>query len=350
MQAEVLAEVPGPHSGHPHRRQRRDLVQAHLHELAGDDRIEVRVVRAGAVPGLQQGYRLVQVVHHGRVVVEEHGVHGPRHRERLLVRVAVDVHVDVAVPVGRGHARQRVEIRLPLEVTVEPVGDLVAAVRLGDRVDEHQHPLAYAADHRLLRDGDPVGELHAHLAAAGLVGVQAAVEVVDRPRRGDDRLGLLGAGAARVGEGGRRPLEPRQIADTGLVRDRDQDDVASLLRPADRLDMHAGGRRRQRPYVRLDRPGVRQLPGGADQVAEPLRGGRDGVRRGHVRHPRAQEARLRREAGDPLHRARLGGVRVGGARGSRRRGGAGEGQGEDRKAKGTIHRAAPLRCLSYQAM
>ena len=60
---------------------------------------------------------------------------------------------------GGDCARQRVAIRLALEVPVEPLDLLVAPVRVGDRVDEHDQVLADALDHRLLGDRQPIGQL-----------------------------------------------------------------------------------------------------------------------------------------------------------------------------------------------
>ncbi len=332
--AEPLAEVPGPHTGHPHRRHRRHLVEAHLEELAGDDGVEVRVVGAGAVPRLEQGDRLVEVVDHRRVVLVEHVVDGTRHAESLLVGVAVDVDVHVLVPVRRRLAGQRLVVGLPFQVAVEPVGHLVATVGLRDRVDQDHHVLPDGLDHRLLRDGQPVRQLHPHLGAAGLVGVETAVEVVDRAGASDDPLGLLRVRAARVRERRGRCLEALEIADARLVGDGHEDDLAPLLGLADGLDVDAWRGRGQRADIRLDLGGVGQLACGPDDVAEEARGRRHRRGRGNVGHPRVQEARLGREAGDGLDRPGLRRVgRVGRV--------GGEGRRRDRKGCHHEHPGAP---------
>jgi hypothetical protein len=269
--AEPLTEVPRPHTRHPERRHRPYLLEREGEHLADDYRIDVRVERAGAVPGLEQGDRLVQVVHHRRVVLEEHPVHGARRGERLLVRVAVDVDEDVAAPVRRGLARQAVVVGAAREVAMEPVGHLVAAVRLGHRIDEDQHLLPDVADHRLLGDRQPIGEFHGHLGAARLVGVQAGIEVVDRPRAGDDPLRLVRSRRPRIRQRRRGRFQPRQVADARLVGDHDEQDVAAFFRLTDRLDVDARRGARQLAHVALDGGRMRQLAGRADDVPEKHR-------------------------------------------------------------------------------
>ena len=306
-----LAEAPGPDARHAERRQALDLVERGLEPLGDRDRIEVHVVRAGAVPRVEQRDRLVEVVHGRRVVVVEHPVDGLRQLQGLLVRVAVVVVEDVEAPVRRRSLGQVLPVGLALEVAVEPVDGLVPAVGLRDRVDENDQVLADVADHRLLGDGEPVGELHHHLRAAGLGRVEPRVEVVDRPRRRDDLLGRLRARDPGVGEGRRRGLEPVEVPDPLLVGDRHEQDLAALFRLPDHLDTHAGRRLRERPEVAVDLGRAGELPFGSGHVAEKLRRRRHGRRGGDVRHPGAQEARLGRELRDRLGRARLGHVRRG---------------------------------------
>ena len=290
VQAPGLAVAPRPDAGHAERRQRLHLVERGLEPLVDRDRIEVDVVRPRAVPGVQQRDRLVQVVHDLRVVLVEHPVHGLRDLQRLLVRVAVVVVEDVVAPVRRRHLRQVLVVRLALEVAVEPVDHLVAAVGLGDRVDEHDHVLADLLDHGLVRDRQPVGELHDHLGAAGLRRVEAGVEVVDRPRRRDDLLGLLGRGPARVGERGGRLLQAVEVGDPLLVGDRDEQDLAPLLRLPDDLDPDAGRGLRELAEVAVDLRRSRELSRGPGDVAEVLRRRRHGGRGRHVGDPGIAEA------------------------------------------------------------
>ena len=280
-------------------------------ERGEDDGIEVRVVGPGAVPGLQQRDALVQVVDHLRVVVEEHALDGARGLERELVGVAVDVHERVAAPVGRRLARQARVVRAALQVAVEPVGRLVAAVRVGHRVDEDDHVLADAADARIVRHGQPIGQLHQHLRAARLVRVQGAVEEIEGTRAGDDGFRLRGIRSSRVGQGGGGGLEPGQVADAGLVRDHRQQDVAALLGAADRL--HADARRGagERTVVGVDAGAARELSGRAGDVPQEIGRGRH---RGRFRDgcdPRAEEPRVGRESGDGFAASGLGRVRRG---------------------------------------
>ena len=72
------------------------------------------------------------------------------------MRVAVVVVEDVVAPVRRRHLGQVLVVGLALEVAVEPVDHLVAAVGLGDGVDEDDDVLADLLDHRL-RSRRPAG-------------------------------------------------------------------------------------------------------------------------------------------------------------------------------------------------
>ena len=308
--AERLAELPGPDARHPHAGHRRHLVQAHLEEFVRDDRIEVRVVRARAVPGLQQRDAFVQVVDDGRVIAEEHPVHGARERFGLLMRVAIGVHEHVLAPVGRRLPRQGGIVGLALEEPVEPVGHLVAAVRVRHRVDQDDDARPDLPDHRLIGDRQPVRQLHHHLGAAGFVGVQRRVEVVNGSGAGDDPIGVGRRRSAWIGQRGRGRLQAIEIADACFVGDGHEQDVPSLFGPADRLHVHPRRRLGQRPEVAVDLLRVRQVAGGAGDVPEVV--GRRGHRGrlGDVAHPRADESRLGREAGNRVDRAWLRRVRT----------------------------------------
>ena len=308
VQSPRLAESPGPDARHAEGRERLDLVERGLEPLPDRDRVQVRVVRARAVPDVEERDRLVQIVHGLRVVVVKHPVHGLGQLQRLLMRVAVVVVEDVVPPVGRRPLRKVVVVGLALQVPVEPVDGLVPAVRLGDRVDQDDQVLADVLDHRLLRDGQPVRQLHDHLGAAGLGRVQAGVEVVDRPRRRDDLLGGLGRRFPRVGEVRGRGLQAVEALDPFLVRDGDEQDLAALLGLADDVDLDAGRGLGQRAEVTVDLARARELPGRAHDVAEELRRRRHGRGGGHVGDPRAREPRLRRELRDRFDRAGLGDV------------------------------------------
>ena len=132
---EGLAEIPGPHPGHAEAGHGLHFVKAQFQHFVEGDRIDVGVVRAGAVPGHEQRDALMQVMNHRRMPVEEHPCHGLRGFERQLVRVAVAVHEGVFRPVGRRTAGQRGRIRLALEIAVEPLHHLVAAVGIEHRID-----------------------------------------------------------------------------------------------------------------------------------------------------------------------------------------------------------------------
>ncbi len=304
--AEALSEVPRPHPGHPLGRHRAHLVEAHLQKLAEHDGIEVRVVGAGSVPRHEKGNRLVEVVDHRRVVVEEHVVNGAAQRFGLLMGVAIGVHEDVFPPVGRGLARQRIIVGLPFEIALEPVDHLVAPVGVRDGVDQHDELLAHVADHGLLGDGETVGELHDHVRAHALVGVDRGVEVVDGSGPGEDALRLLGRSPARVGEKGGRPLQFVEPADPVFIGDGREEDLPVLFGMPDHLHLYPGGSAGELPEVAVDLGGARELARRAGDVPEIIAWRWHRRRVGNVGDPGAQESGLGGEARDLLDRPRLG--------------------------------------------
>ncbi len=71
------------------------FVKTHFQEFAVGNRIDVGVVRAGAVPGHQERRTFVQIVHHRGMPLVKHAVDGFGGLMRLLVRVAIDIHKGV---------------------------------------------------------------------------------------------------------------------------------------------------------------------------------------------------------------------------------------------------------------
>jgi hypothetical protein len=231
-------------------------------------------------PGLEERDGLMEVVDDRRMVIEEHLGHGLRRLEGHLVGVAVVVMKDVVAPVGRRFRRQAVVVGLAFHVAIEPVDLLVAAVGLRAGIDQDEDAPADLPDHRLVGDGQAVGQLHDHLGRAQLRRVEGAVEVEDGPGRGDEGLGGLGRRPARIGESGRGGLELVEIADAVFVGHGGQDDVPALLAPADRLDPDAGRGLGQLAEVAVDLGGRGEFARRAHGVAEILRRRRHGRRIG----------------------------------------------------------------------
>ena len=162
-----------------------DFVEAHREEFGVGDGIDVGVVGAGAVPGHHERRAFVQVVDDGGMPLVEHAVHGFGGFVGLLVGVAVDVDEGVLRPVGRRLAGERVAVGFAFEIAVEPVDHFVAAVGVGDGVDEDDDFFADAADHGLLGNREAVGEFDHGFGRSGFVGVEGGVEVIDGARGGD---------------------------------------------------------------------------------------------------------------------------------------------------------------------
>ncbi len=93
---EVVAEIPGPHPGHAEGGERGDLVKAHFQALIIAYGIDVIVDRPRAVPGDEQRHAFMQIVHHRRMPVEEHALHGLGGLVRELNGIAVDVDHRIA--------------------------------------------------------------------------------------------------------------------------------------------------------------------------------------------------------------------------------------------------------------
>ena len=224
------------------------------------------------------------------------------------MRVAIDVHERVLRPVRRRQARQRVAICLALEEPIEPFDDFVAPIGVRHRVDQHDQVLAHALDHRLLRDGQPVGQLQHGFRGAGFVRMQGGVEIVDRPCARDDLLGCCGIRLARIGQRGSVFLQLIERLDALLVRNRQQHDVAPFLRAADREDLDARRSRGEGARVAVRRRGIDQLARRAGNPFEERARRRHRGGGGERRDPGRQELRRGRGLCDLLGRARLGAV------------------------------------------
>ena len=306
----VVPEIPGRHPRHAETGHRRDFVKTHGEALVIADRIDVLVGGIGTVPGHEQRDALVQIVNHDRVPFEEHAAHRLRRRVRELVGIAIDVDHRVLRPVGRRLARQIREHRSALEKSIEPFDLLVASVRVHDGVHQDDQILAHAPDHRLIGNGEPVRELQHRLRRAGFIGVQTGVQVVERPRRGDEPFGARVVGGARIRQRGVRRLVLVEITNPHLVGDRDHENVAALLGTPDGEHSHARRGGRQRAQVRLGLGGIDELTGCAGDASEKLPGGRDGRRGRQIGHPGRRKSRLGRRIGDLFHRAGFHRIRV----------------------------------------
>ena len=306
----AVAEIPGADSGHPEAGHGFDLVKAQRQEFAEGDGVDVGIVGTGAVPGHEQRHALVQVVHDHGMPIEEHPADGLGGLVRELVRIAVDVHERVLGPVRRRLPRQRVPVRPALEIPVEPLDLLVAAVRIGYRIDENDHLLAYPANHGLIGNGEPISEFQHRLRGARLIRMQRCVEIIERPGLRNQRVGGFGSGRPGFGERRHRRFERRELLDAAFVGHRDEEDFAPLLGAADGEDLDARRRGRKRTAIGVSLRGIDQLPRSPGDPPEVGlgRGHRGGCR--HVGHPGRGESGVRGRRGDGLHGARLG--RVGG--------------------------------------
>ncbi len=305
----IVAKIPSPYARHAEAGQCRNLVEAHFQALVVGERVDVFVGRSRAVPSDQQRDAFVQIVHDGRMPVEEHALDRLGRLMGQLSGISIDVDECVLGPVGRRLPRQRRTIGFPFQEPVEPFDLLVAAVRIRHRIDEHDQVLADPPDHRLLGNSQAIGELQHCLGGARLVGVQTGIEIVNRPSFLDEPLRRRQIRLAGIGECRGSRLQALQIRNSLLIGDGEQHDVAALLGAPD--GEHPDARR-----CRGERAAVGVGGGGVDQFARCPRdsmqkrarrwNGRGGRQ---VRNPRREESRFGGGRGDFGAGGGIGGVR-----------------------------------------
>ena len=239
---------------------------------------------------------------------EKEILHRLGERQHPLMCVAVVVVEDVLAPIWRRGFREPVVVRFAFEIPVEPLGHAVAAVRLRNRVDQHHELFPDLGDLRSLGHRQPIGQLHEHLRAAGLGGVDGAVEVVDRSRitQGVFETGLVAAPG--VGEQGRGLTEPVDLVHSGLVGNDCHDDVAPFLGGAYGLHPYPRRSLGQRPQVAVDLFRVAELARDAHDVAQIVGRRRHRGRLRDIAHPGARKTLLGGGGRDGLDRTGLGGV------------------------------------------
>ena len=196
-------EAVRPHPGHAVAGQPGHLEVREPRQLAVDDGVEQGVLRRLAAERVEEGHRLVQVVHDGGMPLQVPIEHVP-HAPLRVVDVAVVVVEDVLPPVRRS-ADAVVLVGDVDQVPVVPVDVAVAPVGLGGGNHGHDDVPADAVVERPLLDREPVGQLHQHFGRSRLAAVQAGHQDVDRLGPGDDRPRLGLAQPAGVREPGEVP-------------------------------------------------------------------------------------------------------------------------------------------------
>src|SRR5208283_963201 len=176
----------------------------------------------------------------GGMPVEEHARDGLGGFLRELVSVAIDVYENVFSPIGRSFAREGGAIVFALEVAIEPLDLFVAAVRIGDRVDKDDEIFADAANHRLIGNGEAIGEFEDGFSGTSFVGMEGSIEIVDGARGGDEFFGGGGIGFAGVGEGGGGGFELIEAGNSLFIGDGYEEDFAAFFGFADGEDADAG--------------------------------------------------------------------------------------------------------------
>src|SRR5262249_26272000 len=149
---EAFSEIPGRNTGHAESGHGLHFVEAERKKLGESNGVDVGIVGAGAVPAYQKRRPFVQVVDDGGMPVKKHTGDGFGGFLGELVGIAVDVHKDVFTPVGRGFAREPGTISFAFEIAIKPFDLFVAAIGVGDWIDQDNQIFTDAADHGLIGD------------------------------------------------------------------------------------------------------------------------------------------------------------------------------------------------------
>jgi hypothetical protein len=172
-----------------------------------------------------------------------------------------------------------------LRAEVATVNDLFAAVDFNDRRDHRDDVVADALHERIFRHDHAIRHFHQHFRTTGFSGVHAAGDVVDRLRELEQFFRACFGRLARIGELVEVALVLLEVGDGLLVRNREDDHVATFFGLA---DVPVLGARRSclgnGLHVAMDVGGVRQVAGLTDDAfdALELERGRDLVRRGQM--------------------------------------------------------------------
>ena len=209
----------------------------------------------------------MQVVHDGRLPVEERLRDIAREREELPHAVAVVVVGDVLAPV---HQRQpRISLRALL-VEVVGVDLLLAAVDFDDRRDERDDVVADLLDERRFAHRQAVWQLDQHFRTAVLGRVHAARDPVDRLGRSNQLLRLLFGRLSRIGQRRDHALVLVDLFDRRFIGDRQGDHVAAFFGLADVPHRDAIRRLVDGFVVAVDVFRVGQLARSSDNPSEKL--------------------------------------------------------------------------------
>ncbi len=271
-----------PDARHPVLRHLRHLEVRHHRQLAEENRIEIRVLRRLPAERVQQGLRLMEVVHDRRVPLQI-PVEQRAHLDLRVVDVAVVVVEHVLAPV-RHAGPGRMLFGFVDAVLVVPVDVAIASVRIGDRRDRHDHVVADVADDGRILCRDPVCQLHEHFRRPDFAAVQAARQVIERLRFRDDGFRLRIGETARIGQLPEVRAVLLEVLDRLVRPDEDDDEIPAFVALADGLDLHARRFGGERAVVGEDVCVVRQLVRLADVMAEDVLRARNAGHLGQMIH------------------------------------------------------------------
>ena len=239
------------------------------------------------------GALLVDVVHDLRMPEIVERVH--RHlrldlRERIPIAVVVVARV---VMVEHGHVRS---FRRSAEGAAIPVADNVDAVGVERRHHQHDRLRADRARLRILPAHEPVREHERREDAAHLIRVNAGRDEDDQLPIGNQRVALARATDARIGESPLDLAVLRQIRDRGRVGNDGGDERAAERRLAERMELDARTRLRERCEVRDHLRPRRELAIGAGNEPDHRRRRRNVRGRLRAKHRWSGECEAERHA------------------------------------------------------
>ena len=267
----AVVEAVRPHTGHAAFGHLFNFVIRHLLPLADDDRIERRIIRAHTGRDIHERHRLMQVVQHLRMKLEEGLHHDFAEVQRHHHGVAIVVVGHVLAPIHQWRrGLRRILFPPPIEVDHH-----VAAIHFDHGRDHDDGILADVLDAWRLLHGQTIRQFHQHFRRASLGRMNRTIQPIERNALGDELLGIGVGQLAGVCQLGCDLGEAGKFRQIGFIGNQNKAGVAALFTLACDLVTHSRRGLGEFRHVAHDVLDIGQAIGRSDDIAEHL------VRAGH---------------------------------------------------------------------